>query len=140
MANKTEVHLSKRALDDDPDFFGAPFTGRTAPRGTGSTFPDAAPRPVAHIDVLNSGHAPLPHAQLKLWFYTTKAELRLHFDSDLLALIQDGSVLEMQRDPGAFPDCDFSLRFIPPNHVDHAAALAQCNIPLPGGARRYGWT
>jgi HKD family nuclease len=141
--DKTEVHLAKAALDDDPSFFGAPFSGRTESRSSsGPTFPEAEPRPLVDIRVFDGSGAvthQLNGYPLKFWFYDTKKELRIHFEASAIAAIADGSILVMERNPSDAPGIDYSLQFLPPGHPSYAAAKDACTIPLPGGQRSYGW-
>jgi hypothetical protein len=50
-----EVFLSKRAADQNPDFFGFPFTGRTTPKKpTNPAYPQREPDPVVNLMVYDS--------------------------------------------------------------------------------------
>lgn len=139
---KTEIHLCKAALTDDPGFFNYPFTGRTAPRQRGgATHPEADPRPIVDIEVYDDSGSLIAsersHA-LKVWEYPPKSEFRIHPPERLRSVVQDGSILVMTRDPA--DGLDYTLEFYPPGAPQYGALAAMCTIPVPGrGGRSYGW-
>lgn len=141
-----EVFLSKRAVDDDPGFFGYPFTGWTTPkRGSNPPYPMLSPDPAVEIVVHDAQGAPalrMAHA-LNVVYYSLKSEIRITIPPAPLALIPDFSLLALTRNPSSA--LDYRLDFYPPacNTAAVQALRARLAVRLPSGgaarARYYGW-
>lgn len=142
---KTEVYLTKGALTDDGNFFGAPFTGLTRPRRPGNPGqPQPDPQPIVEIRVFSQSGAvarTVTDHPLKMWTYTygksANDDFRITLPSELLQLVPDDSVMVMERDPA--PSLDYRLDFFPPAHPRYAALVTLCTTRVPASTRRYGW-
>lgn len=141
-----EVFLSKTAVDDDPGFFGYPFTGWTIPhRANNPPYPMVSPDPEIEIIVYDSQGAVQLRAQheLNVVYYTRKSEIRITIPPVPLASIPQMSLLVMTRNPT--PTLDYWLEFFPPNCNDPRARQFGSYLvnELPSGGasdkRRYGW-
>jgi HKD family nuclease len=141
-----EVFLSKLAVNDDPGFFGYPFSGWTTPhRANNPPYPMAVPDPRVEIVVCDRRGRPFmrrPHS-LNVVYYTRKSEIRITLPPEPLAQIPQFSLLVMTRNPSsAF---DYRLEFLPPtcNSPKAQRLRAMLTRKLPsGGAKRsryYGW-
>src|SRR5205085_741534 len=96
-----EVFLSKRAADQDPGFFGLPFTGLTNPKKkTNPPYPQRDPDPVVDIFVYDAeGNLSLSKAGfgLNTVFYDSKSEIRVTLSPDLLRGIAARSIMVWRR-------------------------------------------
>lgn len=141
-----EVFLSKIAVNQNPDFFGFPFTGRTTPKKAGNaSYPQRMPDPIINLTVHGSGIIPLvhlPRLALNTVFYEAKAEVRVTVPPDVVRNTPHFSILVMRQAP---PDADYDYDFeiFPPDHPQFASYLAVCNQTMPSGgkesARKMGW-
>jgi HKD family nuclease len=146
MAKKTEVFLAKSALDEDPAFFGHPFTGRTRPRrATSSPQPERSPRPVVDLLLIDAGGQQLhlyQQHEVKLWEYvkgkSANMDVRMIIPQELLRSLPPGCILVMRRRPVG-PGLDYRLEFLTPGSPAWSEARAVATKPLPGSKRRYGW-
>ena len=139
-----EVFLSKRAINDDPVFFGHPFTGWSVPKQAhNAPYPQLDPQPVVEILIYDQ-HGNIAHRRgnhaLYVVEYTRKSEIRITIPDGLTRHIPDMSVMVMTKDP--IPQLDYRLEFFPPG-VAPTALTAQMNVALPSGGkpvrRHYGW-
>lgn len=143
---KTEIYLTKGVLDQDPAFFGAPFTGLTTPKvAANSPQPQPDPLPTVSLTVYGPGGAVVatePVHALKMWTYTNgpsaNDDFRITLPSQMLQHVPNDTILVMERDP-ATPGLDYALSFFPPGHPDYAAHLARCTEAIRNSPRRYGW-
>src|SRR5690606_29155885 len=76
-----EVFLSKRAVDQNPDFFGWPFTGLTVPKLMGRpAYPQRIPDPVVNLRVYDAAgtvtHS-LDNYGVNTVYYSPKSEIRI---------------------------------------------------------------
>lgn len=145
--NKTEIYLTKGALQDDPGFFGAPFTGLTTPKKADvPAQPQPDPPPTVSIVVYGAGNSTL-HAvrdhTLKMWFYkfgpSANDDFRITLPAQFLRDTPDDSVFVMTKDPPQLPGHDYLLELYPPANVHYRAMLAKCTRPIRNSTRRYGW-
>lgn len=76
-----EVFLSKIAINQNPDFFGYPFSGQTTPKKAGNPqYPQRVPDPIVDFKVYGNGATVvvhLPRLALNTVFYTTRTEIRI---------------------------------------------------------------
>lgn len=139
-----EVFLSKQAVDQNPIFFGSPFTGRTAPKRTGNpSYPQRDPDPVVNITVYDRhGNTSLTRIgfNLNTVFYEKKSEIRITFSPDLREAIEPYSMMVMRQTEEAH---DYDLEIFNPGSDRYREYLAACNQTLPSGGskqpRRMGW-
>jgi hypothetical protein len=141
-----EVFLSKTAVDQDPAFFGFPFTGLTAPhKPENPPYPMASPDPRVEIVVHDENATPVVRVNhdLNLVYYTTKGEIRMTIPPEPLGRIPQMSLLVMAREPAA--DLDYRLDFYPPDckapTVQQLRERLTNQLPSGGAAepRRFGW-
>lgn len=141
-----EVFLSYRAIDDDPIFFGHPFSGWTTPRAKGAKpYPMATPDPIVDIVVYdvagNVVQAKSSHP-LNMVDYELKHEIRITMPDRLQDLIPAMSLLVMTKDPT--PTLDYLLEFHPPGSPLAATLAPKLTVTLPAGGagvgRKYGWS
>ena len=138
-----EIFLSRTAAQQNPAFFGLPFTGQTTPKkGENEGYPQRTPDPLCNIVVFGADNAVL-YSKLKYAlntvFYTKKSEIRITA-SPLVGLVPDYSVLIMalSDDMGV----DYEMQIFTPDSPDHAKWVDVCDQEMPGGGkvpRRFGW-
>jgi HKD family nuclease len=142
-----EVFLSKIAVNQNPGFFGFPFTGSTTPKiARNPSYPQRIPDPVVNITVYDAaGNLALskPNFALNTVYYETKAEIRITFSPDIVAKIAPYSLMVM-RLTGDAQDYDVDI-FNPgqPPSTLYEQYLSACNQTMPSGgkaqARKMGW-
>lgn len=146
-----EIFLSKIAANQNPGFFGFPFSGMTVPKKPGNpTYPQRVPDPVVNIRVYD-GAGTLANAQygysLNTVFYTRKSEIRITVTPAILSALHpsaataDHPILVMRA--SSAPGCDYELDFFAPGSALYSSYLAVCNQQLPSGGKpvpkRMGW-
>lgn len=138
-----EVFLSKLAVNQNPGFFGFPFTGMTTPKKAGGTpYPQRLPDPVVNIQVYGAGRSLLLNRSaygLNTVFYAPKSEIRVTA-SPLVGVVPDYSVLIMT--PSRIAGVDYEMEIHTPQSPDYSAWVAACNQLMPGGGqtpRKFGW-
>lgn len=139
-----EIFLSKLALNQNPGFFGFPFTGRTTPKRAGNaSYPQRVPDPVVDVTVFDSTGALVlarPQFELNTVFYERKTDIRVTVSPDILRVIEQFSILHMR---SGDQKCDYYFNVYNPGSARYNALLAVCNQRLPSGggtrARRMGW-
>jgi HKD family nuclease len=142
-----EVFLSKRAVRQNPEFFGYPFTGETTPHREGNPgYPMRVPDPQVGIVVYDAAARPIvgiDRHSLNLVDYARKGEIRITIPPQPLAEIPQMSLLVLTRDPS--PELDYRLEFYPPEcrtpEVEAYRARLTHRMPSGGAAeeRRFGW-
>lgn len=146
VGQKTEVYLSKTALNEDPQFFAHPFTGSTTPKGAaGDPQPERQPRPVVDIRLLDGNGTVVSeyrdHA-LKIWQYaigkSANEDVRITIPAELLRALPPGCILEMRRSP-VRAGTEYRLDFLTPGSAQWSAARAIATRWLPGRKRQMGW-
>lgn len=138
-----EIFLSKLAVDQNPTFFGFPFTGMTTPKTAGGTpYPQRIPDPVVNIQVYGAGRALLLNLSaydLNTVYYTKNSEIRVTA-SPLVGVVPDYSVMVMT--PSQIVGVDYEMEVHTPQSPDYSAWVAACNQQMPGGGqapRKFGW-
>lgn len=141
-----EVFLSKIAVNQNPAFFGFPFTGLVTPKKAGNpSYPQRTPDPIINLTVHGGGAIPvvhLPHFALNTVFYEPKAEIRITVTPEVVKSVPEFSILVMRQAP---PDSDYDYDFeiYPPKHREFKNYLHVCNQTMPSGgkksARKMGW-
>jgi hypothetical protein len=146
VGRKTEVYLSKTAFNEDPLFFGHPFTGRTTPkRATSDPQPERQPRPIVDIRLLDaSGNVVSEYRDhaLKIWQYaigkSANQDVRITVPAELLRSLPTGCILEIRRNP-VRAGTEYRLDFLTPGSAQWSAARAVATRWLPGRKRQMGW-
>lgn len=138
-----EIFLSKTAAQQNPAFFGMPFTGETTPKkGENEGYPQRTPDPICNIVVFGEGNKVLYSVQkyaLNTVFYTTKSEIRVTA-SPLVPHVPEYSVLIMT--PSEYSDVDYEMQILTPDSPDYAKWVDVCDQKMPGGGkepRKFGW-
>lgn len=141
-----EIFLSKIALDQNPAFFGYPFTGATTPKQAHNpSYPQRIPDPVVAITVYGADSSVIWHDEqfnLNTVLYTTKSEVRITIPQQYAPLIEPYSVMVMEL---ARPDDgrDYNINIYAPGTPRYSEYLAVCNQTLPSGGaaqpRKMGW-
>ncbi|MGR3792768.1 phospholipase D-like domain-containing protein [Vannielia sp. SX4] len=139
-----EIFLSKTAINQNPSFFGFPFTGMTTPKSAaGKPYPQRDPDPVVNIQVYGAGGSLFLQEKsysLNTVFYETKGEIRITA-SILVPVVPDYSILVMEDSIQGGVDYDLTIHR--PDSPDYPAWEAMCNQVMPSGgkgqARRFGW-
>lgn len=141
-----EVFLSKRAADQNPNFFGFPFTGRTTPKkATNPAYPQREPDPIVNLIVYDSAGnviVRLLRLALNTVYYDTKAEIRITVPPEVVRAVPHYSILVMGQSPQG-SDYDYDMEIFPPNNPQFGSYFSVCNQILPSGGkaqpRRMGW-
>jgi HKD family nuclease len=141
--NNGEIFLSKTAAQQNPAFFGMPFTGKTVPKKAGNAaYPQRVPDPICDITVFGAGNSIIFNAKnfpLNTVFYESKAEIRVTA-SALVQHVPEYSILVMA--PSSSPGVDYEMQIFTQASPDFAAWLSVCDQEMPGGGktpRKFGW-
>lgn len=142
----SEVFLSKRALDQNPDFFGWPWAGTSTPKsGSNTGYPQRIPIPTTLIRAHDQNDVVVFEKSLQtlMVFYTKKAEVRVTIGQEALPHVPTYSVVVIRNtDAGLAGPEDFEWDVYPPGSPNHAKFLTACDQTLPGGGgtpRKMGW-
>jgi HKD family nuclease len=141
-----EVFLSKIAVDQNPDFFGFPFSGHTTPKkSSNSSYPQRQPDPIVDLKIYGNDAIPvvhLPRLALNTVFYSTKSEIRITVPPEVVRNTPDLSILVMRQAPDD-SEFDYEMEVFPPTNSQFQDYLAVCNQTLPSGGRenprKMGW-
>jgi hypothetical protein len=139
-----EVFLSKLAVNQNPGFFGFPFTGLAIPKKSGNPpYPQRVPDPVVDINVFDRrGRQVLsrPGYGLNTVYYEKKAEIRITLSPEIAEHIPEGSLMVMRQAGGV---SDYDIEVYAPGSSLYRSFLAACNQTMPSGGaaegRRMGW-
>lgn len=139
-----EIFLSTIAINQNPAFFGMPFTGQTKPKkGENEGYPQRVPDPICSIAVFGQNNELLysnPAYPLNTVFYTRNKEIRVTA-SPLVGPVPEYSVLVMTL--SHVIGIDYDLQVFRPDSPDYKKWLDVCNQQMPSGgkpvARRFGW-
>ena len=141
-----EVFLSKLAVNQNPEFFGWPFKGRTTPKkASNPSYPQREPDPVVQLDLYDkNGTLLLSHENFNLntVFYESKAEIRITVPQDVVQNTQEYSILVMRKFSEEDTQ-DYHLEIYNPGSEPYQTYLDICNQQMPSGgkpiSRRFGW-
>jgi hypothetical protein len=139
-----EVFLSKIAADQDPEFFGLPFTGLTIPKTLGGRpYPQRLPDPIVNIRIYDAQGNIIEDRDnypLNTVFYDVKSEIRITLSQDFVRKIEPFSVLVMRRTSDRH---DYDLDVFCPGTATYEQYLDACTQTMPSGgsdrARKMGW-
>ena len=141
-----EILLSKKAVNQYPEFFGFPFTGSTVPKkSTNTSYPQRDPDPIVNIYIYDSTGTLVRKVEkysLNTVYYEVKSEIRITITPEILSLVPEYSILVMSEgDPDS--DYDYDLEIFSPGSPQYSDYLDSCDQQLPSGgkpvARRMGW-
>lgn len=140
-----EMFLSKQAVDQNPQFFDRPWTGKTAPKKAANISSEQRnPDFVVNIAVHDSTGAQIVYEQsydLNTVYYTKKHEVRVTVSPTVKNAVQDMALLVMSANPA--PGIDYDMTILNPGSAAYISYLAQCNQTMPSGGRgpgrRMGW-
>lgn len=138
-----EIFLSKMAIDQDPAFFGWPFTGQTVPKRPGNPpYPQRVPDPVVDLRIFDAAGQQTNRLfpfNLNTVFYDKKSEIRITVSPEITAHIPQYSIMVMRQSDR----CDYEIEVYAPGSPDYQRYLASCNQTMPSGGkanpRRFGW-
>lgn len=141
-----EVFLSKRAIDQNPAFFGWPFTGRTVPKKPSNpSYPQRTPDPTVDLKVYDAkGKLAVRHCPfgLNTVYYEKKHEIRITVPPDVVKAVPAGSLMVM-RQVGEAEALDYDIAIHVKGSPQYAEYLRVCNQEMPSGgaaaARKFGW-
>jgi len=141
-----EVHLSKIAVNQNPRFFGWPFSGKTAPKKqTNKPYPQRIPDPVVDLRLYDAnGSLKIQHNPFNLntVYYKPKSEIRITVPQDIVHNAPPLSVMVM-RDIAETGTHDYEVEIWAPGSQQYTTLLGICNQTMPAGGaanpRRFGW-
>lgn len=141
-----EIFLSKRAVSQNPEFFGFPFEGLTAPKKSGNPpYPQRTPDPLTDWRVFDRNGKVvyvLESFRLNTVSYERKGEIRITVPPEFGRKIPPQSILHIQRPP-APSLLDYVCDVFLPGSTQYELLLAACIEVMPSGGRkvprRFGW-
>jgi HKD family nuclease len=141
-----EVFRSKRAADQNPAFFGFPFTGRTTPKKPSNpAYPQREPDPIVNLVAYDTAGTPsvhLPRLSLNTVYYESKSEIRITVPPEVVRAVPEYSILVMRQSPFG-SNYDYDMEIFPPGNAQFDSYLTVCNQTLPSGGkarpRKMGW-
>jgi hypothetical protein len=141
-----EVFLSKNAVDQNPAFFGYPFSGKTSPKKKGNiAYPQRVPDPIVNVLVVDAkGKVVVRRGGfgLNTVYYTTKSEIRVTMTQDVIRATPARSIMVMTPGDGQ-SGVDYELVIYAPGSKEYKQYLAVCNQEMPSGGsaqpRKFGW-
>lgn len=143
-----EIFLSKIAVDQCPEFFGYPFSGKTTPKKkSNKAYPQRKPDPVVDITVFDAAGRPIPSLDrvgfpLNMVYYKAKSEIRITMNPDHARGIPHYSVLVMTRSE-TDSDSDYEMEIYSPGSERFREFMEVCTQTLPSGGskrpRKMGW-
>ncbi|WP_369355196.1 phospholipase D family protein [Lysinibacillus capsici] len=140
-----EILLSKLAVNQNPGFWGYPFTGFSTPKkASNPPYPQRTPDPIVNVNLFNSSGIQinrLNNYNLNTVYYSTKGEIRITFPSGFLPLISD--FLMMVITTSTSSTVDYEIDIFEPGSIQYTHYLTCCNQTLPSGgkpiSRKMGW-
>jgi HKD family nuclease len=141
-----EVFLSKIAINQNPSFFGWPFTGKsTSKKANNPEYPQKVPDPIVNITVYDKMEIPISrHAgyNLNTVYYEKKSEIRITVPQNVVKNAPAYSIMVMQFCPQESQQ-DYDIEIYAPGSSIYDTYLKVCNQKMPSGgkavARRFGW-
>lgn len=139
-----EVFLSKRAVEQNPAFFGFPFTGKSTPkRGANQPYPHREPAPIVNITIFGTQGNKVHEREnfvLTTVSYEEKSEIRVTVSPDLRDNINEYAIMVMSQSDTL--GVDYDIEIYNPGSSLYDDYLAVCDQTMPGGgqvARKFGW-
>jgi len=128
--NNGEVFLSKTAVNQNPAFFGWPFTGQTTPKfAHNPSYPQRVPDPVVNLNVYDSGGnlvVSYRSYDLNTVYYSKKSEIRITVPQDVVHNAPAYSILVMREAPQNTPR-DYDIEIFAPGSTQFGQHLSVCN-------------
>lgn len=146
-----EVFLSKTAIDQNPSFFGWPFTGSTTPKKPSNpSYPQRLPDPVVNLILYDtSGKKTIEHLNfgLNTVYYKPKSEIRITVPQDIVQATspyKNGPYPVMVIiESNTSQNLDYEIDIYLPGSNDYNNFVTACNQTMPSGgkpiARKFGW-
>ncbi len=140
-----EIFLSRTAAQQNPAFFGMPFTGSTTPkRGSKNPgYPQRFPDPVCNIKVIGRKNKVLLEENgyhLNTVFYEAKSEIRVTA-SILVPVTPEYSILIMSISDT--PGVDYEMVIFTPDSSAYKDWVEICDQKMPSGGKKeprwFGW-
>jgi len=139
-----EVFLSKNAINENPGFFGFPFSGKTVPKKSSNpSYPQRVPDPLVNVSVFGRGDKPLITRRsfnLNMVYYEKKSEIRITLSPDLAGKILPFAAMVMRLRVTPY---DYDIEVFNPDSTSYDQFVSACNQTLPSGRaarpRKYGW-
>jgi hypothetical protein len=135
--------MSKKAIEQNPQIIGWPFTGQTVPKKRkNKPYPQRVPDPVVSLTVVNNNGVVVEHPthSLNMVYYSNKSEIRITVPTDVLRATPEYSIMVMSLSESGL---DYEIDIHAPNAPTYERYLGICNQTLPSGgslrARRFGW-
>jgi HKD family nuclease len=141
-----EVFLSKLAIDQNPGFFGWPFSGQTVPKKPSNRpYPQRIPDPIVDLKLYDAtGLLKIQHDPFNLntVYYEPKSEIRITVPQDIVRNTPPLSAMVM-RDISATGTHDYEIEIWVPGSQQYTTYLGICNQTMPSGGaaspRKFGW-
>jgi len=142
-----EIFLSKTAVDQDPAFFGWPFTGQTTPKKAGNPpYPQREPDPIVTLSVFDSDDKiVLKHNSFNLntIYYATKSEIRITVPPDVVRNVPPDHPYPIMVMSLGEADLDYEINIFLSGSNSYDQYLDVCNQSMPSGGksvpRKFGW-
>ena len=140
-----EIMLSKMAVDQNPGFFGYPFSGHTTPKfARNASSPQRKPDPIVNIQIIDASGkliTNVPDYDLNTIYYTKKSEIRITVSVSIMPTIPSHTILVMTK--AINNSYDYDLVFYHPGSKLYDDYLKICNQELRSGGsdspRKFGW-
>ncbi|UDM62952.1 phospholipase D family protein [Pseudoalteromonas piscicida] len=135
-----EVFLSKNAVNENPNFFGFPFSGWTTPKNGSKKkpYPQRDPDPIVNLVVYGTNNEELlklTRYELNTVFYEAKKEIRITC-SQLVKIVPEYSLLIMSK-PMFESDIDYEMVIHTPKSPYYKENLKYCSTKMPTGGAKY---
>ena len=142
-----EVFLSKTAINQNPKFFGFPFSGSTKPKNpNNSPYPQRDPKPKTNIVVYGNNNqqiANIKNFELTTVFYEPKGEIRITIPREVHNTKVPAYSIMRISDYSAEPNIDYEIEIYFPKCANYNLYLKSCNQQMPSGGskkhRKFGW-
>ena len=142
----SEIFLSSTAIQQNPIFFGWPWSGLTTPKlATNKGYPKMDPNPtvrvIAHDQDGTISETSTIRPEVMRYH---NADVRMTVGTGLLPYIPAYSLLVIRHaDDGVGPGIDYEIEVHPDGSPGHQRWIDRCDQTLPSGgnarARRMGW-
>jgi len=140
-----EIFLSKNAINQNPTFFGWPFTGQTIPKKSSNpSYPQRTPDPVVNIFVYDTHSVNMittTNFNLNTVYYSKSSEIRIPVPPNGVQNTPHYSIMVMRE--SNIQGIDYDIYIYPPISTEFTQYITICNQSMPTGgrstSRRFGW-